>query len=99
MVFLLGALIIVTGVTIPDSMDAWMGRIVGSTLIVLVLGAWVLGLMLANSGLAVLACFGLLRSGRSFAVYATVAVVVGLPSIVVGLFFVIGVETLPAMPT
>ena len=73
--------------------------IVGTSAGLLLLGAWVIGLVLANSGLAVLAGFGLLRSGQSFAVYATVAVVVGFLSIVVGMLFVIGVEILPAIPT
>lgn len=72
---------------------------VGTSAGLLLLGAWIVGLVLANSALALLAGLGLLRSGESFTVYATVAVVVGLLSIVVGAFFVLGVEILPAIPT
>lgn len=49
-VFLLGTLAIVFGLAIPDSLDDWMGRIVGVTLIAL--GAWIL--------------YELVRKGRDF---------------------------------
>lgn len=54
--------------------------------------AWVVGLIIANSILAVVASAGLLQAERNFTVYATLAVVVALLSIVMGLMFVGGFE-------
>lgn len=73
--------------------------IVGVAAGVALLGAWVLGLLVANSVLAVLAGCGLLRSDRSFAVYAALGVALGLMSIAMGLLFVVGLDVLPAIPT
>ena len=72
---------------------------VGTTGGFALLGAWVLGLVLANSVLAVLAGFGLLGVERSFKVYAAVAVVVGTLSIAMGVLLVTGFDALPAIPT
>ncbi len=60
-----------------------------------VLGAWCFGLILANSVLAVLAGFGLLEARRNFAIYATVAVLVAVGSMAVGLFYLVGLQPLP----
>jgi ABC-type nickel/cobalt efflux system permease component RcnA len=73
--------------------------IVGVASGVALLGAWVLGLVVANSVLAVLAGCGLLRSDRSFAIYAALGVALGLMSIAMGLLFVVGLDVLPAIPT
>lgn len=54
--------------------------------------AWVVGLVVANSILALLASAGLLRAERNFTVYATLAVVVAVLSIVMGAMFVAGME-------
>ncbi|MDX2380151.1 MAG: hypothetical protein QNM02_10385 [Acidimicrobiia bacterium] len=72
---------------------------VGTTGGFALLGAWVLGLVLANSVLAVLAGFGLLGVERSFKVYAAVAVVVGTLSIAMGVLLLAGFDALPAIPT
>ncbi len=59
--------------------------------------AWVLGLIVANSGLAVLAAYGLLGADRNFRLYATVAVVVGVLSIAFGVIALTGAEVLPEL--
>ncbi len=69
----------------------------GVTFGLLLLLAWVIGLVVANSLLAVLAAFGLLHAERNFGVYATLAVVVGIASIAVGGAMVLGIELLPAI--
>ncbi|MFT7601790.1 MAG: ABC-type nickel/cobalt efflux system permease component RcnA [Acidimicrobiales bacterium] len=56
------------------------------------LGVWVVGLMLANAVLALIACAGFLSAERSFVVYATLAVVVAIASIGVGAAYVVGIE-------
>ena len=50
----------------------------------LLLAAWIGGLIAANAALAALAAFGLLHAERSFSIYATIAVVVAVGSIVMG---------------
>jgi ABC-type nickel/cobalt efflux system permease component RcnA len=59
--------------------------------------AWVVGLVLANSVLAVMAGVGLLHADRNFAIYATLAVVVAAMSIVMGTAFIIGIDAFPAI--
>ena len=59
--------------------------------------AWVVGLVVANSILALLAAFGLLHAERNFGIYATLAVVVGVASIVVGGAMMLDIELLPAI--
>lgn len=59
--------------------------------------AWVLGLIIANSALAVLAAYGLLGAERNFTIYATVAVIVGVASIAVGVLALIGYDGLPTI--
>lgn len=61
------------------------------------LGAWVVGLIVANAVLAVAAGAGLLSAERSFPVYATVAVVVSVLSIALGTLYIIGLDVLPAL--
>ncbi len=64
--------------------------------LVLLLG-WVVGLVIANSGLALLAGAGLLKPDRNFAIYATLAVVVAVLSIAMGTLFLFDLDVLPAI--
>ena len=63
----------------------------------MLLGAWVVGLIVANAGLALLAGAGLLNADRSFPVYAAVAIVVSSASILLGTFYLFGLDVLPAL--
>lgn len=65
---------------------------VGFTAGIALLAAWVIGLIVANLGLAAVASAGLLNPDRSFAVYGTLAVVVGLLSIGLGVAYLSGAE-------
>ncbi len=71
--------------------------VVGTTGGLVLLAAWMLGLIIANSVLAVLAGFGLLNADKNFAIYATLAVVVAAVSVVMGLLLVTGADVLPAL--
>jgi hypothetical protein len=63
-----------------------------------VLGAFLVGLMTSNSIVTVGSAFGFLRASKNFAVYATVAVITGVFSLVIGVLFVLGKDTvLPAL--
>jgi hypothetical protein len=65
---------------------------------VLMLVAFLAGLLTSNSLIAVASTFGFLRATRNFAVYATVAVVTGTFSLAIGTVFLLGHSTaLPAM--
>ncbi|MGH1491627.1 MAG: hypothetical protein ACRBK7_19905 [Acidimicrobiales bacterium] len=55
--------------------------------------AWVVGLIIANSLLAVLAAYGLLGAERNFAIYATVAAFVGVASLAMGLLLLFGIDS------
>jgi len=68
---------------------------VGGGIVLLV--AWVAGLVIANSGLALLAAFGLLHAERNFAIYATIAVLVALASLAMGGLLIAGLDVLPAL--
>jgi high-affinity nickel permease len=57
---------------------------------VAVLFAFVLGLILSNSLITVGTAFGFLRASRNFAIYATVGVIAGVFSLVIGTIFVAG---------
>ncbi len=62
------------------------------------LAAWVVGLIVANSVLAVLAAYGLLGAERNFVIYATVAVLVGVISLAMGVLLLLGIDgVLPAL--
>jgi len=54
--------------------------------------AWVVGLIVANSILAVLASAGLLQAERNFTLYAALAVVIAVLSIAMGVMFVGGFD-------
>jgi high-affinity nickel-transport protein len=57
---------------------------------ILLLGVFLIGLLSSNTVVAVASTFGFLRAGRSFRVYAAVAVLTGTFSIVVGSIFLFG---------
>ncbi|MFT7475118.1 MAG: hypothetical protein ACI81L_002055 [Verrucomicrobiales bacterium] len=63
----------------------------------LLLGTWVIGLILANAFLAVIAGAGLLSAERSFPVYATLALIVSALSIALGVLYLVGLDSLPAL--
>jgi high-affinity nickel-transport protein len=64
---------------------------------ILVLIAFLVGLLLSNSIITIGSAFGFLQAERNFALYATVAVLAGTFSLVLGLIFVLGKESiLPA---
>lgn len=62
------------------------GRDVG----VLLLLAWVVGLVIANAGLAIVASLGLLHPERNARIYRGLAVVVAIASIALGIYYVAG---------
>ena len=63
-----------------------------------VLGAFLVGLMTSNSIITVGTAFGFLRASKNFRVYAAVAVITGTFSLVIGVMFVPGKDTLlPAL--
>lgn len=65
---------------------------------VAVLVAFLVGLMSSNSVITVGSAFGFLRASKNFALYATVAVITGVFSLVLGVLFVLGKDTLlPAL--
>lgn len=67
----------------------------GTSIGMMLLAGWVSGLVAANFGLAVLASLGLLHAERNFAVYATLAVIVGGLSVAMGALLVAGTDLLP----
>jgi cytochrome c biogenesis protein CcdA len=65
---------------------------------VLVLLAFILGLLTSNSLITLGSAFGFLQASKNFAIYATVAVLTGVFSLVIGTLFVLGKTTvLPAI--
>jgi hypothetical protein len=70
------------------------GRIAG----VIVLVAFIGGLLSSNSLITIGSTYGFLRASKNFAVYATVAVITGVFSLVIGSIFLLGRTTvLPAL--
>lgn len=72
---------------------------VGVSFGLLLLATWVVGLIIANAVIAGLAGAGLLHAERSFPIYATLAVIVSLMSIGLGVLYVLGLELLPDILT
>ena len=65
---------------------------------ILVLVAFIVGLLASNSMITLGSAFGFLRASTNFPIYATVAVVTGVFSLVIGTIFVLGKTTLlPAL--
>jgi ABC-type nickel/cobalt efflux system permease component RcnA len=62
------------------------GRVSGAIL----LASFVVGLLASNTLVALASTFGFLRAGRSFPLYASVSVAVGIASLALGLVFVLG---------
>ncbi len=63
----------------------------------LLLVAWVAGLIVANSVIAVLAGFGVLNAERNFVVYVAVALFVAAGSVVMGVLLLLGIDALPSL--
>lgn len=61
------------------------------------LGAWVVGLVVANTLIAAVAAFGLLEAQRHAVLYLTVSGFVAAASLVYGALLVAGVDVLPAI--
>jgi hypothetical protein len=57
---------------------------------VFLLAVFLAGLLVSNTGIAIASIYGFLAAGKSFLVYATVAVLTGAFSLVLGLLFVFG---------
>ena len=72
---------------------------VGVTFGLVLLAMWVGGLLVANAAIALLAGAGLLHAERSFPIYATLAVVVSVLSIALGVVYLIGLDLLPDILT
>ncbi len=87
------------GVESPTQIAVFVAStsVVGWTAGLGILAAWCVGLVLANSGLAVLAGFGLLEARRNFALYATIAVLVAVGSIVMGTLYLFELDALPSI--
>ena len=87
------------GVESPTQIAVFVAStsVVGWSTGVVILAAWCVGLVAANSGLAVLAGFGLLEARRNFVLYATVAVLVAVGSIAMGALYLFGLDVLPAI--
>jgi hypothetical protein len=59
---------------------------------------FILGLLASNSLITLGSAFGFLQASKNFAIYATVAVLTGVFSLVIGTLFVLGETTvLPAI--
>jgi len=72
---------------------------VGAGFGLVLLAVWVAGLIVANAAIATLAGAGLLQAERSFPIYATLAVVVSIMSIALGVLYVLGLDILPGILT
>ena len=72
---------------------------VGVSFGLVLLATWVVGLIIANAAIAGLAGAGLLQAERSFPIYATLAVVVSLMSIALGVLYLLGLDILPGILT
>lgn len=62
---------------------------------ILLLAFWVIGLVVANAGIAVLAAFGSLRAEGNARLYRLVALVVAIGSLTLGLVYLGGLDILP----
>ena len=73
---------------------AGIGRGIG----VLVLAAFIVGLLASNTTITLGSSYGYLTASKNFPIYATVAVLTGVFSLVIGTIFVLGKTTLlPAL--
>jgi len=59
--------------------------------------AWVVGLVVANSVLAILAGFGMLHAEGNFGIYVAVAVLVAMGSLAMGAMLIAGLDALPTI--
>jgi len=70
---------------------------VGVSFGLVLLATWVVGLLVANAVIAAFAGAGLLQAERSFPIYATLAVVVSVMSIALGVLYVADLDILPGI--
>ena len=70
---------------------------VGVSFGLILLAAWVVGLLAANAVIAALAGAGLLRAEQNFTVYAALAVIVSIMSIALGMLYLLGLDILPGI--
>jgi cytochrome c biogenesis protein CcdA len=70
---------------------------VGVSFGLILLAAWVVGLLAANAVIAALAGAGLLRAEQNFTVYAALAVIVSVMSIALGMLYLLGLDILPGI--
>ena len=82
-----------TQIAVFVASTAAVGWVSGVALLI----AWCAGLVIANAGLALLAGFGMLHAERNFAVYVTVALLVAVSSIAMGVLLITGIDALPAI--
>ncbi len=87
------------GIESPTQIAVFVGStsVVGYGASLGVLAAWCVGLVLANSILALVAGLGLLEARRNFKIYAAVAVFVSIGSIAMGGLYLFGLDVLPAI--
>jgi cytochrome c biogenesis protein CcdA len=85
------------GVESPTQIAVFVAStsVVGARAGIVVLSAWVLGLIVANSVLAVIAGAGIFQAERQAAVYRVVGLVVAVSSIAMGVFYLGGWSILP----
>lgn len=69
----------------------------GAGLGIALLTAWVIGLVVANAGLALVAGAGLLHAEKSYPIYASLAVAIGASSLAMGALYLAGIDMLPAL--
>lgn len=74
---------------------AGVGGVAGGMMLLV---AFLVGLFISNAGVAIAATYGFLRAGRSFAVYAGIAIVAGITSLALGALYVAGKgDAIPAI--
>jgi high-affinity nickel-transport protein len=66
----------------------------GVTAGIAVLGAFIVGLLASNSLITTTSALGYMTATKNFAIYATVAVLTGTFSLIIGMIFVLGKTTL-----
>ncbi len=87
------------GVESPTQIAVFVAStsVVGWSAGLAILLAWCVGLIIANSALAVLAGFGLLEARRNFTLYAVIAALVAVGSITMGVLYLFSFDVLPAI--
>jgi ABC-type nickel/cobalt efflux system permease component RcnA len=74
---------------------AGVGGIAGGLMLLV---AFLVGLLISNAAVAIAAAYGFLQAGRSFAVYASIAILAGVTSLALGTLYVLGKgDAIPAI--